>query len=437
MKKIMLNLFFLSSLTIVFCQSDTILYYKNGTATSRAKSYNNAVKTIKENLALPLTQENEFYWQDAFYTIQLLNYNPALVIKQIDIAASKLGKQSTSFQKDFFTAVYKRFPVRYFTQAKNIIDTTNDYKLLALAGEYILADENKLNYSKTLFNILKKKLKQDSIALANPHLISLARNIRNKTKLKDEPIEDYEKVFSAIIPFFFEKNYLLNNVIVFSFQRKNRNYPGLATVRDTNGNLIKIETGDYFAVPQLARSINNLPSYLTNGNTPCGVFRMYGFDRSKIAAIGTTENLQLALPVETTKQHFFNDTTITNNNWTIEDYKNILPKKLRGSKILQQTYYAGLAGRNEIIAHGTTVNPQYYEKQTYYPYTPTEGCLCTKEIWSTVDGKRLESDQQKLIDAVKKAGGANGYLIVIELEDVNKPVTIQDILPYLKQTHQK
>jgi hypothetical protein len=61
------------------------------------------------------------------------------------------------------------------------------------------------------------------------------------------------------------------------------------------------------------------------------------------------------------------------------------------------------------------------------------GCLCTKEIWSTVNGKRLESNQQKLINAVKQAGGAEGYLIVIELEDVNKPVTINDILPYLNK----
>jgi len=68
----------------------------------------------------------------------------------------------------------------------------------------------------------------------------------------------------------------------------------------------------------------------------------------------------------------------------------------------------------------------------YYPLTPTQGCLCTEEIWSAVDGKRIESDQQRLVDAVKKAGGANGYCIVIEIDDQQKPVSIKDILPFLK-----
>ena len=92
-----------------------------------------------------------------------------------------------------------------------------------------------------------------------------------------------------------------------------------------------------------------------------------------------------------------------------------------------------MAGRTEIIAHGTTVNPEYYTNQPYYPLTPTQGCLATKETWSTLDGKRIESDQQKLVNAVKVAGGADGYCIVIEIDDQQKPVGIEEILPYLNQ----
>jgi hypothetical protein len=43
----------------------------------------------------------------------------------------------------------------------------------------------------------------------------------------------------------------------------------------------------------------------------------------------------------------------------------------------------------------------------------------------------MESDQQKLVDAVKKAGGADGYCIVIEIDDQQKPVSVNEILPYL------
>ena len=99
---------------------------------------------------------------------------------------------------------------------------------------------------------------------------------------------------------------------------------------------------------------------------------------------------------------------------------------------LYESFYAGKAGRTEIIAHGTTINTDYYRNQSFYPLTPTQGCLCTREIWSTVNGKRVESDQQKLVDALKVAGGANGYCMVIEIDDQQKPVSINEILPYLK-----
>ena len=61
----------------------------------------------------------------------------------------------------------------------------------------------------------------------------------------------------------------------------------------------------------------------------------------------------------------------------------------------------------------------------YYPYTPTAGCLSTKEIWDA-SGKCIFSDQQKLANAVKKAGGANGYLIVLELDDAQKIITPEE-----------
>jgi hypothetical protein len=143
------------------------------------------------------------------------------------------------------------------------------------------------------------------------------------------------------------------------------------------------------------------------------------------------------MPFETTPQHFLKDSAITDTVWTIQLYEKLLPQALKEYHPLFGTYYASAIGRTEIIAHGTTVDPNYYKGQTYWPHTPTQGCLCTKEIWSDIDGKRIVSDQQKLVDAVKKAGGADGYVIVIEIDDQQKPVTVNEILPYLKQSQKK
>jgi hypothetical protein len=136
----------------------------------------------------------------------------------------------------------------------------------------------------------------------------------------------------------------------------------------------------------------------------------------------------MGMPVELTIQKFFDDSTILDSAWTMDWYQKLIPKKLRNYLPLYDSYYAGLAGRSEIIAHGTTIDPNFYSGKPYYPLTPTQGCLCTKEIW---DGKRLESDQQKLVNGLLKAGGANGYCVVIEIDDKHAPVTIKDLLPYL------
>src|SRR5690606_23300361 len=112
-----------------------------------------------------------------------------------------------------------------------------------------------------------------------------------------------------------------------------------------------------------------------------------------------------------------------------ENYQQIIPGSIRNYFPLYEAYYAGLAGRNEIIAHGTTVDPELYAGKPYYPLTPTMGCLCTKEIWN---GIREESDQQKLVNGLLSAGGANGYAVVIEIDDKEAPVTLEDLRKYLK-----
>jgi hypothetical protein len=223
------------------------------------------------------------------------------------------------------------------------------------------------------------------------------------------------------------KSFLPNEMVMYSFQRKNRNYPGLVMVRSMDGKFIKDAAGKYFAVPQLARSGTNMPGYLSNGNTPQGIFKIFGFAVSQGSFIGPTTNIQMVLPYEHSSD--VNDSVTQSLG---DNYQSLLPASWKSYFPFFEAYFAGKAGRSEIIAHGTTVNPDYYKTQPYFPHTPTQGCLCTKEIWSGIDGKRMESDQQKLVDAVKKAGGANGYCVVIEIDDQQKPVSIKDILPFLK-----
>jgi hypothetical protein len=302
----------------------------------------------------------------------------------------------------------------------SLMNTCKDTKVLAMAAAYRM----------------QNKLSPFADTLTENHLSQLIKNKRDEAIIQQLLTGIHLPLVKNSLPIadITGTGFLKKQTILFSFQRKNRNYPGLAMVRDTAGNFVKDENGNVFSVPQLARSISNLPCFLTNGNTPQGIFWMHGLNTSRTSFIGPTANIQLSMPFETSLRRFFNDPNIKDTAWTVEWYRKLLPSNLINYLPLYESFYAGKAGRSEIIAHGTTVDPAYYVGEKYYPQTPTMGCLCTKEIWSEEDGKRLESDQQKLVNALQIAGGAKGYCVVLEIDDAQKPISIDEILSLIQRS---
>ncbi len=387
--------------------------------------YKNLVQnSINKNLSSPLTEATEEDWQGAFWALQLLQYKSLWVNGRIDSAAELMHGRSENFQRATLELLYGNYPGKYYQQVKLLLMQTSNAKIFAMCAVYIL------NSSRAAedVNFLAVKTKQQLVNDPdNPILQQLLYQV-----------EQFAKPAPAFaIDALLQKNYLPGHVVIFSFQRKNRNYPGLVMVRDAQGNFIKDSTGNYFSVPQLARSSSSLPGYLTNGNTPEGIFRMKGYDVSSNGFIGPTVNVQLTMPFEKSTQHFFADSTLTDSTWNMADYRNLLPDKLKDYYPLYQSYFAGKAGRTEIIIHGTTINPAYYTSAPYFPLTPTMGCLTSKEIWDEETGKRIESDQQKLINAMIPAGGAQGYAIVINIDDEQRPVLLYDIVPIIEKAQRK
>jgi len=81
---------------------------------------------------------------------------------------------------------------------------------------------------------------------------------------------------------------------------------------------------------------------------------------------------------------------------------------------LWEVYEAGKLGLFEIIAHGTTINPTFYEKAPYFPCTPSLGCLCSPEKWNK-RGQRTKSTQQAWINTLEKERINPEWLIVVEI----------------------
>ena len=394
-------------------------YFKDALKEKRTIFYNNIVKNITKTFALPLNDDTEDAWQSAIYNVNLTKYKAPFIDNKIDDVVKNINPRSNYFKKILLELLNSEYPGKYALPVKNIFKTaTDDVKLMAMATTYILPTSTEADR--------KSMLQQTTALLAkdpdNAILYELTAQIKNYGN----------KINTPSIKTFFSTKYLPGQVLVFSLQRKNRNYPGLALVRDADGNFIKNSDGSLFAVGQLARSAGNMPGYITNGNTPQGIFRMDGFDTSTSFFIGPTTNVQLTMPFEFKASHFYKDSSLIDTVWSIKKYKNLLPDNFKNYQPIYGTYYAGKAGRNEIIAHGTTIDTAFYTSKIYGPYTPSAGCLSTKEIWSNKTGFVEMSDQLLLTQAIKKAGGANGYLIVIEIDDKNAPVTLADVVSYLK-----
>ena len=409
----------------LIAQTDSLVHSKFTTAQNRAKFYNGLINySITKNLSLPLNDETEENWQAAFNAMELINYQQAWTKSTLRTAVDSMEKRSSFFQQALLEMLYSSEQLQYAKQVAHLLANTDNAKIFAICAEYLLLADS----SKKIIAVVK------SIAIKKPILftgvknlaimLELFRHLDNLAKKTSYPAKVQLKAL-------FNKNYLRGKVVVYSLQRKNRNYPGIVIVKDTAGNFIRNNDEKIFSLTQLARSLSNFPAYISNGNTPQGIYRLYGFGHSRSDFIGPTENIQLTMPYETSLAHFLCDSTITDTTWSKKWYGRLLPSTFNNYEPLYETLYASEAGRTEIIAHGTAVDPEFYKAQSYYPYTPTAGCLTTKEIWDA-NGKRVISDQQKLADVVKRAGGANGYLIVLELDDRQKALTPEEILPYLQ-----
>lgn len=416
-----LKLIFLLVLTNdqISAQYNVPLFNSYTTDAARAKMKKGLINySISQNLTLPLSDSTEENWKEAFAAMEVLQYNTPFTESKVISAFDSIGIRSLSFQRALMEVAYSNYPRSFSNQANYLLRKTNDPKIFAMCAEYLIREKKEEQEKDSISRILLQKF-SDS-AFKDPILFML------QTRLSPDKVQPVstQKALKEIL----SKNFLPGQEVMYSIQRKNRDYPGMVIIRNANGNFVRDSSGKIFTVPQLARSISNLPCYLTNGNTPQGIYKMYGFKVSMGNFIGPTANVQMGMPVELTLQKFFDNDYILDTIWSIDYYQNLIPKNLQNFLPLYESYYAGLAGRSEIIAHGTTIDPGYYQGKPYYPLTPTEGCLCTKEIWN---GKRIESDQQKLVNGLLKAGGANGYCVVIEIDDKNAAVTMKDLIPYL------
>ena len=365
----------------------------------------------------PLNSKNEESWRILFGEIGLQFYKSEKIYNGIMIASKYAINGGIKFKRALAEVIITLYPNEFEQTIETLFETTNDETLYSYCVYYYLKSKNKTK--EQLLNETKKRFESKNGSYKTLPIINyLVYYLEN------------DSVFTPPIKDILSHNFIAGKTIIYSLHRKDRNYPGITIIKKPNGEFVSDKNDSIFYVQQLALSVTNLPGYLSQGNTPQGIFSIVGFYNSPTPTLGPTAAVLTRIPFEVPTKLWYHSTV--SNGWNIKDYKNLLPKSWNNYFPIYESYYAGLTGRRKIVMHGSVDDLSFYDNLPYFPLTPSKGCLATIELWSEIDGKNIRSDQSKLMNAFFSTGELKGFLVVIDIDDKKEAVKLKDVLPFLE-----
>lgn len=318
-------------------------------------------------------------------------------------------------KRAFLEAVYGVYPGVYRDAMQKILANEAHPKLFAMSALYLYRTDS----STENVNTLKIRMVERFPGYDTINILSELDNYFNHHY-------DFVHRKTPDLVQLFAHQQTHGKKIIYSFQRWNRDYPGLAVVQNADGSFMRHASGRLMVFEQLARSASDLPYFITNGSTPQGIYSIQGTAVARNNYIGPTPNLQLLMPNEKNWEKYFHQ-PVDSTQDSLQLYNQLLPFTWRSYLPVYEAWQAGKIGRTEIIAHGTTIDPEYFRDKPYYPLTPTMGCLCAKELWNVTSGKLLISEQLDLVSTYTATPGNKGFLFVVNIDNQQKPVTRDEL----------
>lgn len=380
---------------------------------------------IAKAFLVPLDSNTEYKYEAACRAIvqfMLDNDTTQQGITQLFVQYDSLQYDT---KRAMLETVYGVFPDQYIQSLQLLLAKETNPMLFAMAATYCL----RYDTSKANVGTIRKRIREQFPGYNNITVLAeLDKYLNNYTHFK--------ALTPATLIELFQYQQVVKKKVIYSFQRHSRDYPGLAIVQNADGRFMRYSDGRLMVFEQLARSASGMPYFIPDGNTPQGIYSIQGTAVTYNKLIGPTPNLQLVMPYERKWTTYFQlpDSVIWNASYdAMWSYLQLLPPSMRNIPSVTEAFFAGKLGRNSIIAHGTTIDPEYFKNKPYYPLTPTMGCLCAKELWNVSNGRLLESDQFNLVNAFSATAGNRGYLYVIDIDDQKKAVSKTEVERWVKE----
>lgn len=226
-----------------------------------------------------------------------------------------------------------------------------------------------------------------------------------------------------------------NQIQIYALCRPDRGVLCTTVVKDRQGNFVQ-DNGKLWSIPLWTRSLHGLASNFSRGQSPQGIYRIEGTipqpDTDYFRAYGFFPLVQLFVPFEPGVKEFVpgQKGSLPRN---LAAYQALLPRSWQNYFPIQQSYWAGRAGRSLFRIHGSGETPTFFANNQRFPevrgWNPAIGCLSALELYDDT-GMLQESDMPKLLETLARIGGKSltGYLIVVEVPGVsNQPVSLMEI----------
>jgi len=373
-----------------------------------------AMEKIRAAMVLPPGGDPGELAPEALHAVAFLNREREAGLAILRNALVDLDKKSAGYQRDVLSVAYSHYAVDVTTQVAQLLDKLSTPREFAIAAYTVLQADGSASRREALAAQLHRQFADWT---REPRLIALDHALSAEAATERRQRPPLADLLAAPL----RPGY----PVVYSLQRSDRRHFGVAIVRAADGRFVRNPDGSLFRVAQLAMALTNLPGTITNGNTPQGIYTVVGAGTATNRWIGPTPYLESKVPMEATIAEF--EHAPAQGEWSEDRYDTFLPASWRGYFPIKEAWLAGLAGRNEMLMHGTTINSDYYRGTSYYPGTPSAGCMVAMEYWNKIDGGMLQSDQLSLGKAFTRDGLDQGYLVVVELDDRAAPVTLEEV----------
>jgi hypothetical protein len=370
--------------------------------------------SIQKSISLPISDAvSEQKWAAAFAAMESIQYKSPWINNRLQEAAASLSNKSIDFQQSFLELMYSMYPFEFTVAVKNTMEQTAEARIFMLCAEYLLKDSNNVKTKEYIQNIYDSRKRSEAFAITSQPLM-------DKLKAAPQKMPALKTLLRA--------SFYNAVTIVYSIQRKNRNYPGLVIVRQPNGKFYRNADNSIYTIPQLARSTTNLPYYFANGNPPQGIYKIISIDTFyNDVYTGPTASIELAMPFQIKVSAFSPLIKDPNFPWHIAYYRPLLPVDWQTYTPIFESYNTGQVQHQKVIATGSAINPDNFKTKPFYPLTPYRFGLTTKEQWSKTDGRRISSDQLSLVNVLKKIAGPYAYYVIVEISDDAAPVSLEEL----------